>query len=301
MSKEIARYADVAMYKAEDMEQGEYGVEPKVTIISATPNPLRTMTAATMMYSGHVVRDPYDVTEGEARTALEDMTKTALKAGLEFIDFHFLLEGVTRGFTHQLVRQRTAVYIQESMRFAVKEDASEAVALPPSLVGVKEDDPRRRVWDAAVKRVGWSYNALVESGMPAEDARGLLPTNITTRVHYKTNLRNLAEQGGVRLCTQAQFEWRKVWIQIVKAIALYQTRETAPNDAWEFEQIARMFAPICYRTGKCEFMASVDRACSIRDRVQAHAAKGEASTTWVDIRPVEWLGDPAAARKNGAE
>lgn len=296
MSKEVARYADVAMYKAEAMESGEYGVQPKVTIINATPNPLRTMAAATGMYSGHVIRDPYNVTEGEAREALADMTKTALKAGLEFIDFHFLLEGVTRGFTHQLVRQRTAVYVQESMRFAVKEDASEAVALPPSLVGLKEDDPRRRVWDAAVKRVGWSYNALVESGVPAEDARGLLPTNITTRVHYKTNLRNLAEQAGVRLCTQAQFEWRQVWIGIISAIATYSTRMTAPNDAWEFENIAHMFAPICYRTGKCEFMGSADRACSIRDRVQAHAAKGEPSRTWVDIRATEWMADPAAAR-----
>lgn len=302
-STEVARYADVAMYNAEPMEQSEdgYGVQPKVTLVSATPSPLRTMAAATGMYSGKVFRNPQDVPEIEAIAALGDMTRTALKAGLEFIDFHFLLEGVTRGFTHQLVRQRTAVYVQESMRFAVKEGAAGEVAYPPSLAVLPDDHPQRRVWDSAVKRVGWSYNALIQSGLPAEDARGLLPTNITTRVHYKTNLRNLMEHAGVRLCTQAQFEWRMVFAGIMNAISNYSTRETAPNDAWEFETIGRtLMRPICYRTGKCEFMASTDRACSIRDRVQAHAAKGEASPVWVDIDTREWLADPDAARRNGA-
>jgi thymidylate synthase ThyX len=45
----------------------------------------------------------------------------ALKAPLEAIDFHFMVEGVTRAHTHQEVRQRTAVFAQESMRFAVKD------------------------------------------------------------------------------------------------------------------------------------------------------------------------------------
>jgi flavin-dependent thymidylate synthase len=303
-SDEIARYADVAMYKAEAMERDEQrGVMPKVTLISATPMPLRTMAAATGLYAGKVYRHPADVPESIAITALDDMTKTALKAGLEFIDFHFLLEGVTRGFTHQLVRQRTAVYIQESMRFAVKEGAAGEVAYPPSIVALAEDDPRRFVWERACQQVADTYDMLISGGIPAEDARGLMPTNITTRVHYKTNLRGLMEHAGYRLCTQAQFEWRMVWAGIVKAIAEYQTDQSynGTYDVWEFKAISKLFKPICYRTGKCEFMASVDRACSIRDRVQAHAAKGEPSPAWVDIHPAEWLADPSAARRSAAE
>jgi flavin-dependent thymidylate synthase len=294
--KDVARYADVAMYKAQPMDH-EFGeVLPKVTLVSATPAPLRTMAAATGMYSGKVVDNPYLVSQEDARTALDDMTKTALKAGLEFIDFHFLFEGVTRAFTHQLVRQRTAVYVQESMRFAVKEDAGAAVGTPPSIMGLKDDDPRRVVWDNAVADVGEAYGRLIGAGVPAEDARGILPTNITTRVHYKTNLRGLSEHAGFRLCTQAQFEWRVVWSQIVEAIHNFHT--PGIGDSWEFQLIAGMFRPICYRTGKCEFMASVDRHCSIRDRVQEHAAKGEPSSTWVDISPREWMADPASARRS---
>src|SRR5262252_9182046 len=34
----------------------------------------------------------------------------------EFADFTFLIEGVTRAFTHQLVRTRTASYAQQAMQ-----------------------------------------------------------------------------------------------------------------------------------------------------------------------------------------
>lgn len=293
-STEVARFADVAMYKAEPMPTGPNGVQPTVTLLSATTMPLRTMAAATDLYKGKVTRSACMVTNEEAVYALEDMTNTVLKAGLEFIDFHFLIEGVTRAFTHQLVRQRTAVYIQESMRFAVKEDAAMEVALPPSLVGLAEDDPRRVVWTDEVVRNSETYNRLINAGIPAEDARGLLPTNITTRIHYKTTLRGLMDHAGVRLCTQAQFEWRLVWAGIIQAIKKHGN--FSRDDHWEFQEIAKLFKPICYRTGKCEFMASVDRACSIRDRVEAHHSRGESSATWVDIQPREWAADPAAAR-----
>lgn len=304
-STEVARFADVAMYQAEPMVQGATGVSPRVTLISATPRPLQAMGAAVALYAGRVKRDVFDVSPNEAATALDDMTKTTLKAGLEFVDFHFFIEGVTRAFTHQLVRQRTAVYIQESMRFAVKDNAAIEVATPPSLQGLKEDDPRFVVWRNEVIRIAETYSQMINGGVPAEDARGLLPTNITTRVHYKTSLRGLMEHAGLRLCTQAQFEWRQVWNEIVKAIFNYETPGLGmdmhfQSDNGQFRQITKLFQPICYRTGKCEFNASVDRYCRIRERVQAHAAKGESSKVWVDISPAEWMLDPNAARSDDA-
>ena len=111
--------------------------------------------------------------------------------------------------------------------------------------------------------------------MPAEDARGLLPTNLLTRINYNTSLRGLLEHSGVRLCSQAQHEWRLVWAKIIEAIRGY--------GGWQFEELAGIFKPICYKTGKCEFMADVDRFCSIRERVEAHHKLGEPSDKWIDI------------------
>lgn len=294
-STEVVKWADRAMFKAEVDPEAAAGeaVTPRVVLLSMTANPLMVMAAASEMYKGHIVRDPNSISVDTALFWWDEMTKTKLHAPLEYIDLHFFIEGVTRAFTHQLVRQRTAVYVQESLRFAVKENAAFEVALPPSLQGLKDDDPRIVIWRNNIKRTSDDYMALIHNGVPAEDARGLLPTNITTRVHYKTNLRNLAEHAGMRLCSQAQQEWKLVWNEIIRAV-----REYGPeNDRWQQREIVRLFKPVCYQTGSCGFHGENDRWCVIRDRVDAHAAKGDHPSVWLDINPLEPLMHGAAIQK----
>lgn len=325
MTKAVRKWSDDAMYESEPMPEGLTG--PRVYLLQGTPDPLGSIAAFSAMYTGKVVRDKADVTDEERRYHLEEMKKTKLKAPLEAVNLHWMVEGVTRSFTHQMVRQRTAVYAQESLRFAVKANGAimTETALPPSLAetdGLGEGDNlslggerdketwMRNVWDNALSAIDEAYFHLVESGMPAEDARGLLPHNITTRLNYSTNLRNFQDHAGNRLCTQAQFEWRAVWVEFLRAMRSYCTchltvildgNGRTPNhkgycDNWQWMEIANLFRPVCYLTGKCEFKAQFDRACSIRSRVDAHAEKGEPSTVWVDIHPAEWLMDDGAAR-----
>jgi thymidylate synthase ThyX len=357
--KELRRWSDDAMFRSEDLDAR---TGPTATVLQMNNDPLGSVAAATLMYKGVVIRDLADVTDEQRREAWEQINTTKLKAPFEFVDIHILLEGVTRSFTHQGVRQRTATFTQESLRFAVVEDEfTSRVALPPSLVNstsyeewidfahreigrdkilsdeevqeyieryAQPVDKARWQWDAAVQTVQMSYARLVDNGIPAEDARGLLPHNITTRYHWRTDLRALQDHGGNRLCTQAQFEWRAVWIRLVQAIRNYgasqwyyrpgpvlggvPTRESF-SSAWQFDLIADMFRPVCYLTGKCEFAAQdLDRKCSIRDRVDLFAANGVPSEQWesgatastgqtttlhiAPIHPREWLADPGAAR-----
>jgi flavin-dependent thymidylate synthase len=364
--KEVQRWVDPAMFASEKLSADN---GPKVYLLQAPADPLGAIAAACKMYKGEVVRDLATVTDGERRDYLEQVLKTRLQMPFETVQFHFLLEGVTRSFTHQLVRQRTAAYAQESLRFAVIEDGlSDRVALPPSLVGVSlrgtgyepwvrgeaampleldafgrlTDEQKNLVdWYLAVKTVEAAYGSSVNRGMPAEDARGLLPHNVTTRVHYITNLRGLLDHAGNRLCTQAQFEWRLVFSRIAEAVRGYDAYKDAmvgfngysdhwiENDySWQYEALAELFRPICYATGKCEFKADFDRACSIRNRVQANADLNRPSSYWDSewdevednpvvagvgpqsvvrdernrpvfigaIKPAEWLLDPGAAR-----
>jgi flavin-dependent thymidylate synthase len=288
---QIMRWADSAMYSAEPID-----AVPSVTLLYMTPDPLRVMAAAAELYKGRVVRDTRLVSRGTATAWLADMEKTTLKAAMEFVDFHFLLEGVTRSFTHQLVRQRTAVFVQESLRFAVKEGEGYRVALPPSLLALPDDHPWRVAWSKAVNYTYNTYTSLVNSGMPAEDARDLLPHGIATRIHYKTNLRNLYDHAGYRLCSQAQFHWKVVWAGMLDAIRNYASPVGYPSSQWQQEMIADLFKPICYQTNKCEFMGSADRACSIRDRVEAHHRVGETSDQWTDIDPREPILEGAARK-----
>jgi hypothetical protein len=184
----------------------------------------------------------------------------------------------------------------------------------------------RREWDDCVTEIDATYNGLVSAGMPAEDARGLLPTNLLTRINYNTSLRGLQEHAGLRLCTQAQFEWRLVWNKILEAIRsfgddqFYQDGLEEKHAGWQFDELATIFKPICYYRGSCQFNADVDRACKIKKRVEQNAAINRTSSEWhkelptyseVDywssaervtqlgipaIRDEEWMLDPSAAR-----
>lgn len=287
---EVTKWSDSAMFQAVPIIVEGDEVRPRVTLITMTEDPLRVMAAAWMMYKGKPCTSS-DIDRATAEEFAADAQLSKIAAPLEWCQMAFLIEGVTRAFTHQMVRQRTATYVQESMRFAVKDNAAFEVATPPSLAGLPDDDPQRQIWEAAVAKIAWSYNALISAGMPAEDARGLLPTNITTRIHYRTSLRDLIEHAGLRLCSQAQHEWKQVWLEIIKAILAYGPEE----HRWQQREIVSMFKPVCYKTGKCEFLGKFDRYCVIRDRVEAHHAAGDRPETWTDINPQACL-HPEAAR-----
>jgi flavin-dependent thymidylate synthase len=309
MGTDVTKWGDQHQFVAEPMRAtrtDEGHIIPRVHLVWMTPDPLGAVAALCRMYVGEPTYSLGDITDEERLRYLEQVQKTHLKAPLEAIKLHFFIEGVTRSFTHQMVRQRTAVYAQESMRFAVKENMADELSLPPSLAALPAKDHRREVWDRAVAVVSEAYNYLVANGIPAEDARGLAPHATTTRLHYVTDLRNLAEHAGNRLCTQAQFEWRIVFMGIVNAIRHYGSDHLDHSgDDWQFEAIADsgMFRPICYQLGKCMFEADFDRSCTIRSRVDKLGSLQVPSAHWHEvggedrIAPEEWLADPGAARK----
>lgn len=343
---DLIKSGDSQQYDAEphaNYKGEELGVMPSVHLLWMTPDPLGAVAAMAEMYKGNVIRDLSEVTDDMRHKALEDVQKTHLKAPLEAIKLHFMIEGVDRAFTHQHVRQRTAVFAQESLRFAVPGELAEASTLPPSLQGTTStidtsdfDDKAQRwrqVWNNAINTMDAAYHHLVETGMPAEEARGLLPHATATRLNYVTDMRNLSDHAGNRLCTQAQFHWRLVFAQIVQAIREYapsfgftSDRENVMADwvdayAWQFEALADsgLFRPVCYQLGYCPFQASFDRACTIRDRVEKLGAAGVPSSEWHEphvvpgamqtgtrdffgaevvpgIQTAEWLANPGAAR-----
>jgi flavin-dependent thymidylate synthase len=291
MTQEVRKWADEAMFTAPPLVDGEELLKPRVTLTHMTPDPLRVMAVAAGQYEGKSFHSPDDISRDYAMHVLSNAAKS-LSAPLEFVVLHLYFEGVTRSFTHQLVRQRTATYVQESMRFAVKENAAHEVVMPPSIQALADDHPMRQIWMDHVARTAWVYNSLVNGGIPAEDARGGLLINIGTRVHYRTNLRDLIQHAGLRLCSQAQAEWKEVWAGIIREIMAYGPIQ----DAWQQREIVKLFRPVCYNTGKCEFMATTDRWCVIRERVEAHHSRGEPPDTWTDINPRECLHVEAARR-----
>lgn len=279
--KDIISYADASMYSAAPM----LATVPTVHVLWMTPDPLGAIAAACRMYEGKPTYSLDEVTDDERIHYAEQVQRTHLKAPLEFVKFHFFVEGVDRAFTHQLVRQRTAVYAQESLRFAVKEKLADEVSLPPS---IRPGSDLGHRYHEHMQEVQNFYNYLIANSVPAEDARSILPHSTTTRLNYCTDLRNLADHSGNRLCTQAQFHWRAFFLSLLRAIGNHS------KEGADLINLA-LFKPVCYQKGNCPFTADFDRGCTIRKRVEAHARHGDPSHTWHDIRTDEWLFDPQAA------
>ncbi len=182
----------------------------KVELIGYTPDPVGAIEkAASTCYDsqpagGRIMRHCY---------------KSGHHAVLEFAEFTFRISGVSRALTHQLVRHRMASYAQRSQRYCV-EDGFEYVT--PKTVSSKEE--AHALYDKTVDAIREAYSALIEMGVPAEDARMLLPNACCTEICVKMNLRELIHFCNERLCACAQWEIRTMTREMVKAVV-----EVAPE------------------------------------------------------------------------
>jgi len=315
---EVVRVADVAQYAREPLpDAARRG--PVVTLVDAPLDPLGTLATVVGIYTGQVNRSKSEVTDEQRRAALADMQKTVLDGPLEAVQFTFLVEGVQRDITHQMVRNRFSFFAQESLRFAVAEDWAQEVPLPPGLAGLRDDDPRVSLWRKAMNQAEDAYAALLGAGLAAEEARKVLPHAMPTRIFWVCSLRTLLAEAGKRTCTQAQFEWRQIFAGVAKALRDHgqmrklDARTDGVKDGWQYRAFADLMRPVCYQQGKCGFMAKFDRGCTIRARVDAFERAGVPSSEWgvrytgptgpghdhasiPAIDPREWAADPTAAR-----
>lgn len=133
-----------------------------------------------------------------------DYIARTIRSSWEFVDYLFEVQGVTRAYTHQQVRTRTASYAQQAQRVV---DMGEFETLMPATV---KASGMAAVWHATIDGIRNAYNLLHANGVPAQDCRGLLPTNVLTNILVKVNLRTFADLVGKRENLRAQGEYADV-------------------------------------------------------------------------------------------
>lgn len=122
---------------------------------------------------------------------------------LEHVVFTFLVEGISRVTSHQLVRHRIASYTQESQRYsAVERD----YVIPDTVIKAGFEEEFRKLMDEAYRL----YDKMVNAGVPYEDARYIIPQAVTTRLLMTVNLRELIHIACLRLSPHAQWELREL-------------------------------------------------------------------------------------------
>ncbi len=107
----------------------------------------------------------------------------------------------SRVTSHQLVRHRLASYSQESQRY-VKQDIDEAY-MPASVLA---DDKWMEWYEDFMYDCMISYQAMIDQGIPKEDARYALPSAMPTRIVMTANFREWRHIIKIRTSKHAQIE-----------------------------------------------------------------------------------------------
>ena len=193
-----------------------------VQLIEYTPNPEKVVAAAARLcYSPLSANEIMDgLNEQMVESFLQKLTDMGHSSPLEHASFTFAIEGVSRALSHQLVRHRIGVsFSQKSQRY-VKEQQFEYI-VPPSIV---KKELLKEKYEAQMAQIQSLYNEFLQAGLPAEDARYLLPNAAETKLVVTMNARSLHHFFRLRCCNRAQWEIRAMAKQM-----LVEVRKVAPT------------------------------------------------------------------------
>ncbi len=153
---------------------------------------------------------------------------------LEHGVWSFLVTGVSRSFTHELIRHRHFSYSQLSQRYV---DESDSDFVEPDVIA---DDPElHRIWTGAVNAARSAYDGLVkglETRLPEsadktlrrklarQAARSVLPNATETKIFFTGNARALRHFIELRGSEHAEVEIRKVAVALLRIL-----QREAPN------------------------------------------------------------------------
>lgn len=231
----------------------------KVTLTRVTQNPVRAIEeAASNCY------DSEPTSDGRIMKACYNSGHHSV---LEFADFTFHVEGLSRATSHQLVRHRLASYEQRSQRYVT--EAEFKYVTPDSILNSFQAE---LMYNAIMRKIGDAYEDLIEMGIPAEDARFVLPNACETVIEAKMNGRALIHFMNERLCTRAQWEIREMAKLMKKCLMEYNE---------ECAEIAKFCVPKCYAHPQQPFCVehkSCGLAPKLKDIYKAYLSTKEGDT-----------------------
>ncbi|KYK30166.1 thymidylate synthase ThyX [Thermoplasmatales archaeon SG8-52-1] len=189
-----------------------------VKLIGFTPNPEKIPAlAAKLTHSKTKPEELEKTSDKELKAILEQVMNLGHNSVIEHTNFTFAISDVSRSLTHQLVRHRIASYAQQSQRYVNLKEPN--YVTPPKIENNKK---MKQAYDETMKNIWEEYNKLIKLGIPAEDARFILPNATSTNIIVTMNARSLLNFFELRCCQHAQWEIRQLannMLQKVKKVA----------------------------------------------------------------------------------
>lgn len=179
----------------------------KITLLNYTQDAvdLLLFTKATRLNMTPGLLDEIKNWPEEKKMQELDYMANTIPSSWEFVDYTFLVEGVSRAYTHQQVRTRAASYAQQTMR-VLDMGKFDYVYTDKNIF----DPEAKAMIDNLLNHIKMTYRDLICLGQAPEDARGILPTNIATNIVCKFNLRTFVELAKSRTGGRTQSEYKKV-------------------------------------------------------------------------------------------
>ena len=213
--------------------------KPVVRLISRPENMLRTIyTACRTCYSADSPVNIYEnaVDEEKMLNLIEKVISSGHYSTIEHIQVSFAISNVSRACTHQFVRHRHVSFSQKSQRY-VKEKGQFDYLTPPTIL---KDEALKEKYDAFMQQVSDLYLEFTQAGIPAEDARFILPNAASSSIVASMNLRELIHLANIRLCTRAQAE--------IRVMTKMMVDEIVKVEPW----LAKYLVPKCEKLGYCD-------------------------------------------------
>src|SRR5574344_1209638 len=218
--------------------------EPVVSLISKPDNMLKTIyTACRTCYSADYPIDIYENATDEEKMLklIERVIGSGHYSTIEHIQVSFAISNVSRACTHQLVRHRHMSFSQKSQRY-VKEKGQFDYIIPPT---IEKNPELKEKFENFMSEISKKYIEFTEAGIPAEDARAVLPNATASSMVTSLNLREMIHLANLRLCSRAQYEIRT----LVKAMC----DELTKAEPW----LKKYLVPKCESLGFCD----EDKSC----------------------------------------
>lgn len=187
----------------------------RVEMLEKTSNPLDLLYgAARQCYNKGSILDRYkewDISDTKKEILVKKVINSGHLSVLEHVSISFIVDNVSRALTHQLVRHRTGKYSQQSQRYAgLGEGKNEGICpyvIPPK---IKNNEKAAEIFENLHEKILEAYQDLYDLGVPAEDARFVLPNSIKSGIVMTMDLRNLLHFFGERCCSCSQWEIRRL-------------------------------------------------------------------------------------------
>lgn len=194
---------------------------PNVELLSITPNAEKLIEAAGR--TSYMSFDKQGV-DSEKRF-IRMLVKSGHHSVLEHAYATFRISGASRSFTHQLVRHRLCSFIQQSQRYV---DESKFNYIEPD--SIKNNPKAHSIFIDFMSKAKETYAKLNGLKIKKEDARYVLPNAAESQIVVSANFREWRNIIDLRGKAQAQWEIRRVAIEILKIL-----KKHAPNVFGDFE------------------------------------------------------------------